>query len=347
MKFPRGIEGDYLETKENHLFFDIKGYHHPRDRKICFLRFFPDQNGERIKEGRKYKKIYSLDERYLKIREKYPQYLFYSNELDLELQGVEIKDIKKIYTPREYYSDLKKRKNLSENELHSLNLCKLLITDGSVPEDAIGISGSPMIGLNKDDSDIDVIIYGTRTSIELQDKLKEILVSPNDCRAYNITEYNTHYNWRAGGSDIDFEDFLRSEKRKLHQGKFHGIDFFIRYIKSPNDWKGTFYDYKYKNLGRIKVKAKVIDSTNSIFTPCSYKIKCLKMLESKFIGDKINLNDLNEVSSFRGRFCEQTIKGESVFVEGKLEEVRFKNNKTHLRILLTNQIHDKMIIIAL
>ena len=78
MKIPKGIEGDYLETKENHLFFDIKGFHHPRDRKICFLRFFPDQNGERIKEGKKYKKIYSLDERYLKIRKEYPQYLFFS-----------------------------------------------------------------------------------------------------------------------------------------------------------------------------------------------------------------------------------------------------------------------------
>ena len=76
MEIPKGIEGDYLETKENHLFFDIKGYLHPRDRKICFLRFFPEQNGERIKEGKKYKKIYSLEERYLKIREKYPQYFF-------------------------------------------------------------------------------------------------------------------------------------------------------------------------------------------------------------------------------------------------------------------------------
>jgi len=63
MKIPKGIEGDYLETKENCLFFDIKGYHHPQDRKICFLRFFPDQNGDRTKEGKKYKKIYSLDER--------------------------------------------------------------------------------------------------------------------------------------------------------------------------------------------------------------------------------------------------------------------------------------------
>ncbi|NVM19774.1 MAG: hypothetical protein HWN80_18880 [Candidatus Lokiarchaeota archaeon] len=347
MKIPKGkgIEGDYLETKENNLFFDIKGYHHPQDRKICFLRFYPDQNGERIKEGKKYKKIYSLDERYSKLREEYPQFLFFSKELDLELQGVEIKDIKKIYTPREYYSALKMREHLSEIEKHSKNLCELLITDASVPEDAIGISGSPMIGLSKDDSDIDIIIYGTRVSLEFQDKIKSILLTSNNYRAYNLPEYKTHYNWRVGGSGTNFESFLRSEKRKLHQGKFNGVDFFIRYIKSPNDWNGTFYDYKYKDLGRIKVKAKIIDSTNSIFTPCSYKIECIKIVESNIRGNNYDLTKLNEISSFRGRFCEQAIKGESVFVEGKLEEVKFKGSKNHLRILLTNQKHDKMIVI--
>jgi len=346
MKIPEGIEGDYLETKENQLFFDIKGYHHPHDRKICFLRFFPDPNGERIKEGKRFKKIYSLDERYLKIREEYPQFLFFSNELDIELQGVENKDIKKIYTPREFYTALNMRSDLSKIEHHSKSLCELLITDGSVSEDAIGISGSPMIGLSKDDSDIDIIIYGTNVSLELQDKLKTILFTPNYCRGYILSEFKTHYNWRAGGSGVSFENFLRSEKRKLHQGKFHGIDFFIRYIKSPGDWNGSFYDYKFKNLGRIKIKAKIIDSTNSIFTPCSYKIDVLKVIETKIIGNNISLNNLSEISSFRGRFCEQAIKGESVLVEGKLEEVRFKGSITHLRILLTHQIHDKMIVIA-
>ena len=81
MEIPKGIEGDYLETKENNLFFDIKGYHHPQDRKICFLRFYPDENGERKKEGKKYKKIYSLNERYLKLREEFPKYLFFQKNL--------------------------------------------------------------------------------------------------------------------------------------------------------------------------------------------------------------------------------------------------------------------------
>ncbi|MFX0012546.1 MAG: hypothetical protein ACFE9R_19695, partial [Candidatus Hermodarchaeota archaeon] len=237
MNIPKGIEGDYLETKDNHLFFDIKGYHHPRDRKICFLRFFPDQNGDRIKKGRKYRKIYSLEERYLKLKEKYPQFLFFSKELDLDVQCVKNEDIEKIYSPLDYYNSLNLKKELIKLELHSLNFCKLLITEGSIPEDAIGISGSPMIGLGLTDSDIDIIIYGTRSSLEFQESLKKILLAPNDCRLYNLSEYKAHYKWRVGGSNINFESFLKSEKRKLHQGKYHGIDFFIRYIKSPNDWK--------------------------------------------------------------------------------------------------------------
>ena len=94
MQYPKGIEGDYLETKENHLFFDIKGFYHPDDRKISFLRFYPDPNGDREKEDKKYKKIYNLDERYTYLKENYPKYLFHSNQLDIELQGVKNEDIK-------------------------------------------------------------------------------------------------------------------------------------------------------------------------------------------------------------------------------------------------------------
>ena len=345
MNIPKGIEGDYLETKENHLFFDIKGYHHPQDRKICFLRFYPDPNGERIKEGKRYKKIYSLDERYLKVREEYPQYLFFSNELDLELQGVKIGDIKKIYTPRDYYNTLITKKQLVGVELALVQLCGLFIKKGEVLENLIGISGSPMVRLNKEKTDLDILLYGTRESLEFQDKLKKIFSVSKGLRKYNAQEYKTHYNWRFGGSSFNFENFLKSEKRKLHQGKYNGTDFFIRYIKSPEDWKGNFYDYQFKNLGRIEIQAKIVDSTDSIFTPCSYKIKCIEIMDKNLIVNSINLKDITEINSFRGRFCEHAKDGESVLVKGKLEEVVFKGNQKHLRILLTDQTQDKFCVI--
>ncbi|MFX0056689.1 MAG: hypothetical protein ACFE8J_00145 [Candidatus Heimdallarchaeota archaeon] len=346
MKNPKAIEGDYIETKKDHLFFDVKGYHHPIDRKICFIRFYPDKDGDRVKYNTHYKKVYALNERYLLLRDKFPRYLFYSTPLDLELQGVKNEDIKKIYTPRDCFRNLKTKNNLSNIEKKSKELCDLFIDKGGIPEKSIGISGSLMVGLSKISSDIDLIIYGTETSITFQNKLREILRSSKICRSYNLDEYRSHYTWRVGGSDIQFKDFIRSEKRKLHQGKFHEKDFYIRYVKSPEDWKGSYYDYKYRNLGRIKIKAKIIDSTESIFTPCSYKIKVLLLLDSNLISNVIYLDQINEINSFRGRFSEQAKDGEIVIVEGKLEKVNYRNQEEYYRILLSDQVNDKMLILS-
>ena len=74
MNIIEGIEGDYIETKDSNLFFDVKGLFHPNDRKICFIRFFPSPDGDRIKEGIKYRKIYELHERYIFLKENYPKY---------------------------------------------------------------------------------------------------------------------------------------------------------------------------------------------------------------------------------------------------------------------------------
>jgi predicted nucleotidyltransferase len=344
MNIIEGIEGDYIETKKSNLFFDVKGLLHPNDKKICFLRFFPHPEGNRIKNNVRFKKVYDLDERYSLIRNKYPKYLFYSKQLDLEVQGVKNSDIKKIYNPREYFQNLHKKENLSNIENFSYSLCELFISQGGIPQDAIGITGSAMVGLSKEDSDIDIIIYGTENSHKLQKKLTSLLEKTNNFRTYNLEEYRSHYNWRVGGSDISFKDFIKTEQRKLHQGIYNGYDYFIRYIKSPKDWKGNYYDFNYTNLGRIKIKALVIDSKDSLFTPCIYKIEPQKILDKKLVLNKFKLEDLSEINSFRARFCEQAKEGEVVFVEGKLERVNYKTKLEYYRILLTDQKKDKMLI---
>lgn len=344
MKIIKGIEGDYIETKDSNLYFDVKGLFHPNDRKICFIRFYPHSGGDRIKKGVKYKKVYKLEERYSLIREKYPQYLYYSKEFDLEVQSVKNQDIEKFYTPREFLQDMKVKENLSNIEQYSLNLCELLINKGKIPQDSLGITGSTMIGLDKNDSDIDIIIYGTETSSNLQQILPKLLKESKKLRKYNLEEFRSHYNWRVGGSDITFEDFMKSEQRKLHQGKFYGYDYFIRYIKSPEDWGGSYYDYKYSNLGRIKVKARITDSKDALFTPCSYKIDNVEVLEKDVSQNEINFKAILEVNSFRARFCEQAKEGEVVIIKGKLEKVNYKNKEPYYRILLTDQTKDIMII---
>ncbi len=345
MRIPDAIEGDYIETTEDNLIFDVKGLLHPKDYIISFLRFFPHPEGERKRNEINYKKIYKLNERYDLLRKRYHKYLFFSEELDIQVQGVKKDEIKKIYSPRDFFTDIFKKTQLSTSEKHSKSLCELFMSAGALSENSIGISGSIMVGLNTEESDIDLIVYGTETSLKFQEKLKEIFKKSNNCRKYTMDEYKSHYNWRVGGSDILFEDFLKSEQRKQHQGKFMDLDFFIRYIKSPKDWKGNFYDYQFTNYGRVRLKADILDSKDSIFTPCSYKINPHKIIKSEGKLKNINIRDIIEINSFRGRFCEQAQEGETVLVEGKVEKVTYKNNLDYYRILLTDQTKDKLLIL--
>ena len=91
-------------------------------------------------------------------------------------------------------------------------------------------------------------------------------------------------------------------------------------------------------------KAEILDSSDSIFTPCSYKIDALKILNIPDYSKDINTKDILEVNSFRGRFCEHAREGEIVLIEGKLEQVRFKNKTEYFRVLLGDQVKDKMML---
>jgi len=62
----------------------------------------------------------------------------------------------------------------------------------------------------------------------------------------------------------------------------------------------------------------------------------------------MHLNNISEINSFRGRFCEHAKKGEKIIVEGKLEKIFIegKDKKKYYRILLSDQVQDKMLLLG-
>ena len=92
------IEGDFIETTENY-FFDVKGFSHPKDRVIAFLRYYPDSNGDRVrnKTNSVYRKVYALRKRYSILKELAPQYLYDDPISGIQLQAVPLHKIKKVY----------------------------------------------------------------------------------------------------------------------------------------------------------------------------------------------------------------------------------------------------------
>ncbi|MEM2880194.1 MAG: hypothetical protein QXU19_06330, partial [Candidatus Bathyarchaeia archaeon] len=85
--------------------------------------------------------------------------------------------------------------------------------------------------------------------------------------------------------------------------------------------------------------AVVVDDSESIFTPCTYKIENVKNVE----GPK--LQPIKEIVSFRGRFCEQARKGETVVAQGKIEHVvDRRNGSEYFRLLIGNKPSDFMVL---
>ena len=329
----RAREGDFLETKEG-LIFDVKGLKHPSDRIIAFLRYYPDINGPRFRDGNRYEKVYSLTQRYTFLEKNYPQYLFHdriSNEL---LQGVPNENIKKIYRPEEFLRGMlqnkitQERTSLSSVSEKSLEMAKWVHLQSGVSFDKIGISGSVLVNLETESSDIDLIIYGSKDARKVYASLSKIHESPSELiHPYSEQEIGNLYELRGKESNLSFQEFVKIEGRKKLQGIFKGIDYYIRCIKDRNEVKYNYEEIQYKSVGQGTVSGVITEDKEAIFTPCKYLIDIAKT-EGINIPEKIQ-----EIASFRGRFCEQTRKGESFEAYGKVELVKSRR-ESYYRLLI-------------
>jgi predicted nucleotidyltransferase len=118
-----------------------------------------------------------------------------------------------------------------------------------------------------------------------------------------------------------------------------GTDYFIRFVKDWRELDEQYGDVCFKNSGYAKITANIADSTDSLFTPCTYKLRDVEVAE----GPK--LQPITEVVSFRGRFCEQAVNGESIEAQGKVELVtETKTGSTQYRLILGNKPSDYMIL---
>ena len=328
-------EGDLIETT-NDIFFDVKGLVHPADRVVAFIRYFPDENGKRRKAGESYAKVYSLPKRYELLRERYPQYLVYDSVFDEILCEVDVRDVRRRYQPAEKLGQLRVSKSLDGLEKKSLQLAEMLKEKTNIGLDALGVSGSVLAGLHTLESDIDMVVYGSENCRKVHSALETLLTRENSrLKRYTKVELKKLFDFRSKDTAMTFEDFVRTESNKVMEGKFLETDYFVRFVKNWNEVDEKYGDVQYKNVERARIEATVIDDSEAIFTPCTYRIANTRFLEGS------RLEPVKEVVSFRGRFCEQAEVGERIVAQGKMEQVTdTRSNSQHFRLLVGGNHED-------
>ena len=141
---------------------------------------------------------------------------------------------------------------------------------------------------------------------------------------------HTRFRW---GYLAPFHSILRAvEARKVLQGIFDGIEFFIRLVKLPSEMDISYGDMVHTHLGYACTICMITNDQNAVFTPCSYGVQ------------SISNPLLKEIVSYRGRFTEQAAVGDVVWVGGRLERVvNLEKNHEYLRVVVGEQDTDYMI----
>lgn len=332
-------EGDLIETDE-HLIFDVKGLVHPASRVVAFIRYFPDEKGKRTREGRSFDKVYSLSKRYSLLKDKFPRYLVYDPVFDETLCEVPVDKVKKHYKPDKKLQEIRSSNDLDPLQSKALQFAEVLKETAGIPWSALGISGSIMVGLHTSESDIDPVVYGSKNCTRAYSALKSIFKNKHgSVKPYTQKDLRVLFDFRSKDTATGFEDFLRTESRKVMQGKFIGTDYFVRFVKNWNEIDENYGDVQYENIGSAKIEATVIDDSESTFTPCTYRIENAKSHEG------LRIERIEEITSFRGRFCEQARRGETVVAQGKVERVTDRRqNEEHFRLLIGGKHLDYMVL---
>ena len=332
-------EGDLIRTRSG-VVFDVKGLVHPEGKVVAFPRFIPSPQGTRKNKEKLYGKVYSLSDRFKYLQENQPELIVFDPVFDEIFCEVPESEIVELYKPSEKLRQLRESKKLSALEKKALTLAEDLKEASGIPWGAIGISGSIMADLTTETSDIDPLVYGVENCQKAYRALQMLLKNKTShFKPYSKTQLQALFEFRSKDTQMSFEDFEKVENRKAFQGKFLGTDYFVRFVKDYNEVNEHYGDVCYKNSGYAKVTATIADSSDSLFTPCTYKIDNVHIVEGP------ELAPIKEIVSFRGRFCEQATVGEAVTAQGKIEHVEDKRSGSEFyRLILGGKPADYMVL---
>ncbi len=335
----RAREGDLIKTKSS-VVFDVKGLVHPADKIVAFPRFIPSPQGNRQGKDTTYGKVYSLSDRFKYLQENHPALIVFDPVFGETMCEVPISDVAEHYKPEEKLWSLRTAKDLNVLESKALQLAESLKKEAKIPWSSIGISGSIMAGLTTEKSDIDPLVYGVENCRRAYSALQNLLKDKDSgLKPYTRVELQELFDFRSKDTQMSFEDFVLVESRKAFQGKFMGTDYFIRFVKDWSEVNEQYGDVCFKNSGYGKITANIADSTDALFTPCTYRLQDVRVVEGPKVAPIV------EIVSFRGRFCEQAANGEAVEAQGKVELVtNKKTGSEHFRLILGNKPSDYMVL---
>lgn len=322
------IEGFFFKLRHGDIFYS-KGVAHPPHSIVSLPKYIINKDGSKIsRNGTRYSKLSTLSDQYKYALANYSNYIKFDEFYCRDVVLSPITDVVQIYNPIEKAKELMEVNWYEDNVLKDAqNMILDIITSTKVKD--IGISGSILVDLYDKNSDIDIVVYGAKNGIKVYNYLREIIGKDSRYKRYRRDNINTLHMRRSLETPISIKHLLLQESKKVLEGFFNNREYFIRLIKFP--WEEPRYSsYRCKKLGKALIRLRVIDASESIYTPCRYRVEVIEYLKGV-------IAEVVEVYSLRGRFAEIAQEDSVVEAYGTIELVKMYHGEKFYRLYLGDE----------
>jgi hypothetical protein len=275
---------DFLITKDDWL-FSVSDYF-CNDGIRSTLRYVPDENGERELNGKRYRK-YDFGPAFEFMRKYRPEWV-------QDVHVVPESEVKIVLHP---YNIIHKLVNLDSR---IREIVKVLDMSG-IPRTSMGVTGSMLLGLQNENSDIDFVVYGPLW-LRARDTITSAKQQEGSIEELDEEMWQRIYRKRI--PDISFEEFMLHESRKGNRGMIEGTYFDLLFVREWNQIKEPLL--RGKDTVKMKIEAEVTNADFAFDSPAYYKIRH---------------SEIDHVISYTHTYAGQALPTEIIEASGIVEEV--------------------------
>jgi predicted nucleotidyltransferase len=328
---------DFIRTKEG-FFFCVVGPYHPADRVFAYVKYVPAKMGKWKNKRTSYKRVMraytipNLLQTFNLLKTKHPQYLFYSEVYGITMTAVPHGRILQHYKPEEKLAKILKIKKKDALQTKLANFVGFVSSKSGVASNNFGITGSILLDIhNPKFSDMDVTIYGLSNSLKVKEALTRAYIEPNSSvRRFEGALLDDWFRKKAERFPLSLRDARRIYEHKWNLGVFEDVMFSVHPAQLEIELAEKYGDKTFRPEGHVILRALVADDSESLFLPCVYRVRDVKVIEGKHEGV-----DATQVVSYESLYDGLATIGEEIVVKGKLERVHDNRDGTeHYRVLV-------------
>jgi len=320
---------DFVRTKEG-FFFCVVGPYHPADRVFAYVKYMPAHGGKWKDKRRSYKRVMraytipDLLETFNLLKTEYPQYLFYSESYGITMTAVPHNDIAQHYRPEEKLAEILKATGRDALQAKLADFVDFVSRKSRVASSNFGVTGSILLDIHDTKfSDMDVTIYGLQNSL----KVKEALTKAYAERDLAVKRFEDAMldDWcrkKAEHFPLSLEDAKRIYERKWNLGVFESVMFSVHPAHTEKELTERYGDKTFRSEGEVTLRAVVANDSESLFLPCVYGVRNVRVTKGKRVDA-----DIAEVVTYESLYDSLANVGKEIVVRGKLEHVLDKKNR--------------------